>query len=155
MLVPPILFEGGYIMATWHYTPDNVAYYTTEKALHIRTDEALEGYLAQPGNQALALAEQLLDAYLAERETPLAITPDSLAIEILAHVYVDSFAEAVESFSERISGDEENPLARLMEKIQTRTDVIDCGEADVDGNRKIWDMLVPMRSAIYLLCGQR
>lgn len=142
-------------MPTWHHTPNNVAYYTTDKALHIRTDDALEGYLSGAGNRALALAGQLLQAYLAERETPLAIAPDSLAIEILAHVYVDSFAEAIASFSERLSGDGENPLARLMEKVRRRTDVIDCGEADIDGNRRIWDMLVPMRGAIYRLCGQR
>lgn len=77
----------------------------------------------------------------------------SLAIEILAHVFVDRFASSVGEFIGRFDTERQGTITGLMEKLKERTDVIDCGEAAVDGNRRIWDMLVPFRSFVYAAFG--
>lgn len=120
-------------------------------SVHVRNDEHLLAYLRAPGKGALALAEYLLAQYEARYGAPLDISAHSLAIEILGHVFADQFAEAVSSLLDKVAPDADGPLSRLLEKVQERSEEIDCGEASIDSNRFVWDMLVPFHGLIYAI----
>ena len=123
--------------------------------VQITCDDALKDYLDEEGNGALELSGYILEEYEKCQGKPLKITQDSLAIEILAHTYVDSFSLAI-SRAKRILPDVlEPPVEKLMENIRSHTGIIDCGEKEVDSNRWIWDMLVPYKGLIYGVLGDR
>lgn len=141
-------------MPDWDTAFHGIAVYCKPKSVHIRTDYALEAYLALPGNGALDLSDHLHAQYRTHYDTPLDIGRHSLAIEILAHVYVDNIAEALESIADRLSSDMANPVSGLMERVRRHTGVIDCGESSVDNDRFVWDFLSPFHPMIYWVCGQ-
>ena len=61
-----------------HYQPQLV---------QIVCDQNLKDYLREKGNGSLQLADYILKEYQNCQHTPLKISRDSLAIEILAHTY--------------------------------------------------------------------
>lgn len=142
-------------MNEWITDFHNISVQYIDKIVRVKSDAPLEAYLAEPGNGSLELADHILSQYEALLQKPLDIGRHSLAIEILGHVFVENFAEVIESVAENIGPDLLEPIIRLMEKVQDRTEVIDCGEASVDGNRFVWDALSPFHSLIYLACGRR
>ncbi|SFG58586.1 hypothetical protein [Pedobacter insulae] len=65
----------------------------------------------------------------------LKITNASLMVEIWGHLYASHFANVIKELIKlKVIGD----LTALINK---RSDTIDCGEADIDTNRGIWDTL--------------
>lgn len=122
------------------------------KILRVNNDEALAAFLARPENGSMALAAHMQERYQRLFATPLAIQQESIAIEILGHVFADNVAATVEHLSEKLSL--LGPLAQAMEKIRRRTEVIDIGEKNVDDNRWLWDALIPFRSLIFKCCGK-
>lgn len=138
-------------MTQYEETYQGIAIRLEPSVARVRHDARLEAYLQAPGNGSLALADFILARYRALFEKPLAISRDSLAIEILGHVYADRLAAMAETLRERIAPESRGPLSRLLERVRESAGVIDCGEAEVDTNRVVWDMLVPLRRLIYAL----
>ena len=129
-----------------HYQPQLV---------QIVCDQNLKDYLREKGNGSLQLADYILKEYQNCQHTPLKISRDSLAIEILAHTYVDSFSQAVSDAEPLLPLSLRQALKQLIHSIRSHTEIIDCGETEVDSNRWIWDKLAPYKSIIYGALGDR
>lgn len=126
-----------------------------DRLVQITCDDALKNYLEAPGNGALKLSAHILAEYKKRRESELNISQDSLAIEILAHVYSDSFAEAVSAAGSRLPSVLSHTVHKLMKQVTVHTEIIDCGESSIDNNRRIWDALTPFKNIIYGILGNR
>lgn len=123
-------------------------------SVHVHNDAHLLHYLRNEDPTARSLAATILAEYRQRLGDALAISQDSLAIEILCHVFTDKVAESIDAILEKIAPDSKGPLSRLMDKIEKHVEVIDCGEAAVDSNRFVWDALVPVRSIVYALAAR-
>ena len=73
---------------------------------------------------------------------PLKITNASLMIEIWGHLYASKFAIALNELIKL------SVIQNITENVTKRSNTIDCGEADVDSNRKFWDVLAKFKSII-------
>lgn len=65
----------------------------------------------------------------------IAISEDSLMVEIWGHLYASKFAVAVKKLIQL------NLIHDAADFVISRSDTIDCGESDIDSNRKFWDLL--------------
>lgn len=82
------------------------------------------------------------EQYLQLFDKELDITEDSLIVEIWGHVYFEYYILAVKELIRlKLVGD-------LLERMLKVSEVIDCGEAGKDNNRKLWDLLAPHKSFI-------
>ena len=134
---------------------ENITITYCDRLVQITCDDALKNYLEAPGNGALQLSAHILAEYKKRRESELNISQDSLAIEILAHVYSDSFAEAVSAAGSRLPSVLSHTVHKLMKQVTVHTEIIDCGESSIDNNRRIWDALTPFKNIIYGILGDR
>ncbi len=126
-----------------------------DRLVQITCDDDLKNYLEEPGNGALKLSIYILEEYNKRQQSELKISKDSLAIEILAHTYADTFSEAVSSIGSRLPSTLSKAALNLMEHVHAHTEIIDCGESDVDNNRWIWDSLAVFKKIIYVALGNR
>lgn len=116
----------------------------TEKLVQITTDTYLIQYLNKKGKKdASTLATHILNKYKELMKTPLKISKDSLAVEILIHVYFEQLADILQSSSPLVPKELKQKLNPLLSKIKSHTEIIDCGEKSVDSNRHIFDSLAP------------
>lgn len=107
-----------------------------DRAIQVRNDEALREFLATPAEiNSLELADYILAVYRQQFGKELRISRDSLAIEILGHVFVDK-------------------LAGVIKAVKKKTAIIDIGEREVDPNRFVWDDLVPLKAMIFAALGK-
>lgn len=134
---------------------DKITINYSDRLVQITCDDALKKYLEEPGNGALTLSTHILEEYKKHRNSELKISRDSLAIEILAHTYSDIFAETVSSAEIRLPAALSKAVHKLMEQVHAHTEIIDCGESDVDNNRWIWDGLTVFKKIIYKALGDR
>lgn len=111
-----------------------------DKLVQITCDEALKNYLEEPGNGAVELSAHILKEHKKRQKSELKISKDSLAIEILAHTYADIFSETVSSAELHLPAALSKAVLKLMKQVHAHTEIIDCGESDVDNNRWIWDL---------------
>lgn len=118
---------------------------------HIHNDRHLLDYLHSDDPTARSLAGYILQAYPRLFDRELAISQDSLAIEIIGHIFADRMAESIDTILSKIAPNSKGPVARLLDRVERAAEVIDCGEASVDSNRRVWDALVPIRSVIFAL----
>lgn len=132
---------------------DKITVKYTPKMVQITCDSNLKSYLKEKGNGAVKLAAHILDQYEKAQGAPLKISIDSLAIEILGHTYTDTFSAALAVFDKQLPSSLRRPLDRLADQIQHHTEIIDCGEAEVDSNRWVWDTLSKYKSIIYKMMG--
>ena len=123
------------------------------KLVQITCGEALKNYLEEPGNGAVELSAHILKEYKKRQKSELKISKDSLAIEILAHTYADTFSETVSSAELHLPAALSEAVLGLMKKVHAHTEIIDCGESDVDNNRWIWDGLAVFKEIIYTALG--
>lgn len=105
----------------------------SNKILRIRNDEDFKQSYAKLGSRLLSI--KLLEAYKKKWGSLLHITTSSLATELYAHLFVDRILE--KSLQFRLSPSIKN----VLEILRQRTLIIDCGEAPLDQNRWIWDLL--------------
>ena len=126
-----------------------------DKLVQITCGEALKNYLDEPGNGAVELSAHILREYKKRQKSELKISKDSLAIEILAHTYADTFSETVSSAELHLPAALSEAVLGLMKKVHAHTEIIDCGESDVDNNRWIWDGLTVFNKIIYKALGDR
>lgn len=126
-----------------------ITYSLSDKVIRLQNNDGLKQFLEEKGNGSLELADFLRDEYEKRFHREIAITRDSLAIEILGHAYFEKTAAAILRFL----GDSENGLALSVKeqvlKLKHHADVIDCGEKSEDSNRWVWDFLAPSRGIIY------
>lgn len=76
----------------------------------------------------------------------LNISDKSLTIEIIGHVYIGNFADILKEIPHipKIA-----PIViKKAYKITDHTDIIDCGEKEVDSNRWVWDKLAVLYDTI-------
>ena len=125
------------------------------KLVQITCGEALKNYLDEPGNGAVELSAHILKEYKKRQKYELKISKDSLAIEILAHTNADTFSETVSSAESHLPAALSEAVLGLMKKVHAHTEIIDCGESDVDNNRWIWDGLTVFKKIIYKALGDR
>lgn len=138
----------------WNTDFHNVSIGFVDRSAKIKTDKHLLDFLALPGTGSVELAKHILKEYKTAMKKPLDISVDSLAIEILAHAYIDQMSDALLKISGGSQGGVIKKAADALEEIRKHTDIIDCGEEAVDDNRHIWDSLVPYHKLIYLACGR-
>lgn len=112
-------------------------------------------YLARPGNDALILSEYILGTYSDMFHRPLQISQNSLAVEILVHAYLDKLCLYVANTEVVPIEGLDLALKAAFQEIQNRTEVIDCGEREVDTNRFIFDGLERFHGAIYKILGDK
>lgn len=134
---------------------DQITIHYSDRLVQITCDDALKQYLDEPGNGALALSTHILEEYKKHQASKLKISKDSLAIEILAHTYADTFSEAVSAAGDRLPAALSKAVLKLMEQVHAHTEIIDCGESAVDNNRWIWDGLAVFKKIIYAALGDR
>lgn len=106
---------------------EKVSYWFDPKIIRIKNDDTLKEYLALNSNNSKKLAEVTKGEYYLEVGDEIKISDDSLAVEIVGHVYPEKIAKYLPRF--------------IRNKIIKHTEIIDCGEKDVDSNRWIWDSI--------------
>jgi hypothetical protein len=98
-----------------------------EKWAHILNDDALKAFYNEYEQAGIArLSLDILINYKEIFKKPLYITPQSLMVEIIAHLDVESIASKF-------------PIVKNY--VTSHTKIIDCGEEDVDNNRWLWDLI--------------
>lgn len=107
------------------------------EVVRIKNDSELKEMLDNTNHGAWKLAGLLKSTYAHYRLEQLDIEKGSLAVEILAHVYLGEFFDCLEDLPLPKS------VTRKFRKLSKRTDIIDCGTADGadDNNRVIWDII--------------
>lgn len=102
-----------------------------------------------PGNGSLELADHIKCNYRSIYAKELQISRDSLTIEILIHDYLDMFKRYFEKVQKVVPTPVVKKLVSYMKEMESHTEIIDSGEADIDTNRHIFDSLVSYKEAIY------
>jgi hypothetical protein len=93
----------------------------------------------------LKLVKLIKVDYLAFHGKPLKITNASLMVEIWGHLYASHFTNALKKLIKlKIVSD-------LSDLVTTRSDTIDCGEGELDSNRKFWDTISKFNAIILKL----
>lgn len=111
----------------------------TDAAVLLHNSESLESFLRKNSYvNALLLANKIQEAYKAYFSRPLNISEDSIAVEILGHVYFENF---IETLGNKIPI---KLMDTISEKIRSRCNEINIGEKDQDHNRTFWDLVTPI-----------
>ena len=141
-------------MSEWKTDFQKISICYTDHWAKIKTDSHLFEYLNQEGNGSLAIGEHILKTYKQIMGKELKISRESLSVEILVHAYLDVIARDIETIAKLLPPKVETMLKELMQSIEGHTEIIDCGELEVDTNRHIFDSLVPYNKFLYLLLGK-
>lgn len=104
--------------------------------IRVYSNAELWHYLDGKANERFELLVNTIKAdYAQQFGKALAISNDSLIVEILVHVYCDYLGL---SFNRMIRI---KWIQALVKKLLKRAEVVDCGEKEVDSNRWIWDLM--------------
>ncbi len=136
-------------MEEWNKDFHNISILYDDKVVKIKSDDALIQFLQLPSNGSYLLSQHIIKNYEGMFHKPLKIKVHSLAIEIIAHVFVDNILMNISDLSNSISHDKLKPVMKTLESIRRHTKIIDCGEASLDTNRYVWDSLEPFHTIIY------
>ncbi len=136
-------------MEEWNKGFNNISIQYDEGVVRIKADDALIKFLELPSHGSYLLSQHILKTYEKKFNKTIKISIHSLAIEIIAHVFVDTILENISDFSDSISHEKLKPVIDTLEHLREHTRVIDCGESSLDNNRFIWDSLVPFHTIIY------
>ena len=139
---------------TWRTEFHDISVCYTEQLVQIKTDEKLLAFLKKPRRDATALSEYMKKTYEEIFGKELKISVESMAIELLIHLYADEFVHGIEYFGKFLPLYLQAELETYMQKIERRTEVIDSGEAEIDPDRKFFDRLVPYRDVLYTIWDQ-
>lgn len=114
-----------------------------EKLVRIKKPKALQKFLSSAiDNRSEVLVNYIKQDYFLLMGKELDITNDSLIIEIWGHVYASYFARAMKNLIKL------QLVENAADFVINRSDTIDCGESEVDSNRKIWDVLANFKGII-------
>ncbi|MDY3817580.1 MAG: hypothetical protein SO019_00855 [Lachnospiraceae bacterium] len=139
---------------TWRTEFHDISVCYTEQLVQIKTDEKLLAFLKKPRRDATALSEYMKKTYEEIFGKELKISVESMAIELLIHLYADEFVHGIEYFGKFLPLYLQAELETYMQKMERRTEVIDSGEAEIDPDRKFFDRLVPYRDVLYTIWDQ-
>jgi hypothetical protein len=121
----------------------NVIVQFEPKLIRIQGSKQLLAFLRTDLNaNTLKFVKSIKADYLMLIGKPLKVTNASLMVEIWGHLYASKFAIAVNELIKL------SIIQNITEKVTKRSDTIDCGEADLDSNRRFWDVLAKFKSTI-------
>jgi len=121
-----------------------------KQLIRIKRPKALQKFLTTDIEQrSEVLVKSIKIDYLSFFGKELAITNDSLIIEIWAHAYASYFAKAMKNLISL------NLIEEAADFIINRSDTIDCGESEIDSNRKFWDLLANFKGIILTFLPKR
>lgn len=122
----------------------------TAKLIIIKEPKALKRYLSKDIDaRSLVLASLIKQDYLDFMGTELDITVDSMVIEIWGHVYASHLAKAIKNLIQL------QLIADFANFIINRSDTIECGESEIDSNRRFWDILSNFKGAVLSFLPKR
>lgn len=139
-------------MNTYQYDFHNIGIRCIDRFILVENKEALKKFLKEPGTGSMQLALEMKKMYQKEFGKEIQITQTSLAIEILGHVYAEKLAKIIKLLPFPTSF--MASIRKAMDDIQKHTDVIDCGEKEVDSNRVVWDRLENHADLIFKMLGK-
>lgn len=114
-----------------------------EKLIRIKKPKALQKFLSSAiDNRSEVLVNYIKQDYFLLMGKELDVTNDSLIIEIWGHIYASYFARAMKNLIKL------QLVENAADFVIKRSDTIDCGESEVDSNRKIWDVLANFKGII-------
>lgn len=123
-----------------------VAVSYTPKLVQIAGSKELLLFLSTNLNaNTLNLVKLIKADYLSLIGKPLKITNQSLMVEIWGHLYASHVANAIKELVKL------KLVVDFTAVVIKRSDTIDCGEADIDSNRKFWDTLAKFNKVIIKL----
>lgn len=115
----------------------------SRQLVQIKGTKSLKRFLSRDiENRSEVLVNAIKMDYFQFFDAELAITNDSLIIEIWGHVYAAYFAKAMEKLIQLKVVDD------MANFIINRAESIDCGESEIDSNRFFWDILANFKSII-------
>ena len=121
----------------------NISVLLHKNSIGIVNDEQLTALVSKmPGSTTDDLVLVIKKEYHKLFNKDFGVTDDSMAIEILGHVFAEKFALAVKAISPVKLVD------AFAEKICSHCEIINIGEKDHDHNRIVWDLLAPFKAAI-------
>ena len=121
-----------------------------EKLIRIKEPKEIQKFLSQDIEmRSTVFVNYIKQDYQNFIGKELSITNDSIIIEIWGHVYASYFARAMKNLISL------NLLTDFADFIINRSDIIDCGESDVDSNRKFWDVLANFKGIILSFLPKR
>ena len=140
------------------HRPDNsyhgISIQYDDRIVRVRTDRYLLDYLSRPGNDSLELADHIHKSYREKWDKDLKISRESLSVEILIHAYMDTVFHRIDLIVDKIGGPGRQ-LKKMLDFLENSTEIIDCGEREVDSNRVVFDNLVPFRKILYMILGNK
>ena len=111
--------------------------------ISIKEPKALKKYLSKDIDARSAVfVSQIKQDYLNFIGQALAITNDSMVIEIWGHVYASHLAKATKNLVQL------QLIENFADFIIKRSDTIECGESEIDSNRLFWDVLSNFKGMI-------
>ena len=122
----------------------------SNQLIQIKKPHQLKEFLSSDiKNRSEVLANYIKQDYFFLFGKELKVSNKSLILEIWAHVFASYFARAMKKIIKL------KPIERLADLILERSDIIDCGESNVDSNRKLWDILSNFKGVILAFLPQQ
>lgn len=118
--------------------PIHVAF--TNHSVHVKNTEVLDELLKDKGLICRDIAQTVKKNYEETMKKDLDISTDSIALEILGHVYPNKLASVLYTILPA--------LQSMPGFILDKTEIINIGESGYDSNRWVWDRLEPLYVAI-------
>lgn len=111
--------------------------------IRIKKPRALKKFLSED----IELRSEILVNYIKQDYfliigKELDVANDSIIIEIWGHVYAGYFARAMKNLIKL------KLIENIADFIINRSDTIDCGENEIDSNRKFWNLLANFKGII-------
>ena len=121
-----------------------------DQLIQIKKPHHLKAFLSSDiKNRSEVLVNYIKQDYFLLFAKELNVSNKSLIIEIWAHVFASFFARSIKKILR----------FKLVENaanfIIKRSDIIDCGESDLDSNRKLWDVLANFKRIILFFLPKR
>lgn len=120
-----------------------LSYTISDNIVHIYCDDgfyALMETFPRKGTELLCIALQR--DFKKRNGRAIKASQRSLAIEIWGHYFFELLFNKLKWLLNN------SVMMSIKERLETATDIIDCGEGDHDSNRWIWDSLVPFYAVI-------
>ena len=117
-----------------------------KQLIRISSPQALQKFLSEDIElRSKTLINYIKLDYLDFIGQELSISSDSIIIEMWGHVYASHLAKAVKKLMKL------SFIQSTTDLIIKRSDTIDCGEKELDGNRWLWDLLANFKWIIVKL----
>ena len=114
-----------------------------DRLVRIKHPKALQKFLSEDIElRTETLVNQIRQDYALIIGKELSIAQDSMVIEIWGHAFASYFTKALKNLIQL------KLIERISDFVIKRSDTIDCGESEVDSNRRFWDLLANFKGLI-------